>query len=169
MENLLQKAKDLYGTSQSCKLSTFITPDGEALNSSKFFNQSPDFHLHDLIVDKIQLNFGVRRFIRRTGVIRYHPTRDEINISLDVNNPITKKQLEYLEDCSCFKQKKKPIIYDFYNNMDFVGHNWTGNEPDCLKGVDRIKKQMREFKDDPKIWMIMEGKKFHKREDIGKG
>jgi hypothetical protein len=148
MENLLlQKAKEKYGTVESCKLSTYLLPDGKFLNSSKFFNQNPDYHLHDLIVDKIQLNLGVRRFVSQTGVIRYHPTREEINISLDINHPITEKQLETLETCSCFlEHQKKPIIYDFYDKEKFIGHNWTGNEPDCFKGIDKLKKDFKEAK-----------------------
>lgn len=168
MENLIKKAKDIYGTSKKCNLSTFLLPEGEVLNSNKYFNQDPNYHLHDKIVDKIQFNLGTVRFMNQTGAIRYHPAKDNINLSIDITNPITEKQLEFLEECSCFR-KKKPIIYDFYNNERFVGHNWTGNEPDCFKGVDKIKKQIKELKDNPKLTMIMEGKRYYeKEEDNGK-
>lgn len=145
-EKLIEKAKDIFGTSKRCNLSTFLLPDGEVLNSDKYFSQDPNFHLHDDLIDKIQLNLGTVRFMEQTGAIRYHPAKDNINLTIDVNNPITDKQLEFLETCSCFRKgKEKPIIYDLYKYDKFVGHDWTGNQPDCFEGIERIKKQVKYY------------------------
>lgn len=164
MENLIKKAKDVFGTSRSCKLSTFLLPEGEVLNSNKYFSQDPNFHLHDKVIDKVKYNLGTVRFMNQTGAIRYHSTKNNINLSIDITHPITKKQMEFLEECSCFR-KEKPIIYDFYKGEKFVGHNWTGNEPDCFKGVDKIKKQANDLRNNPKLLMIMEEKRYYEKED----
>ena len=158
MENLIKKAKEIFGTSKKCNLSTFLLPGGEILNSDKYFSQDPNAHLHDLITERIKKGLNTDSFMKKTGAIRYHPTKNNIGISIDVNHPITNKQMEFLEECSCFKKgKERPIIYDFYRmregkeysgivgdgNSSIMAHDWTGRWDNCFEGVKILQEQSK--------------------------
>ncbi len=77
MEDLIKKAKDIFGTTDSCSNSTFILPDGKGL---KFPQRNVSYNAHADIAEKVigKMPLATDEFIDLTGVIRYYPQRSSI-------------------------------------------------------------------------------------------
>ena len=150
MENLLQKAKDIYGTTDSCKYSTFILPEGKALNIIKHTSTVIDYHPHARAAQKILGDSNSRfnatdKFMNLTGSIRYVPMRSHINVQINLANRLTKEQVEFIEKCSCFEKPKKEVVYDFLTDDEVVRASGTYDEVDCFKGIDKLKREFKEY------------------------
>ena len=150
IESLIKKAKDVFGTTESCKYSTFILPEGKALDILKNVSPNVDYHPHDKAAEKIvgKLPKSVNptdNFIDLTGSIRYFPLGSSINIQLGLKNPLTDEQLEYIERCTCFIKPEKRIVYDFVINNEIVRSSGTYDDPDCFKGIDKLKKDFKKY------------------------
>lgn len=148
MSEILEKVEQVYGTTDNCEYSTFLLPNGEFLDPSKYFAQHPLSHLHDQIIDKLHKGMDTITFLRKTGALRYRPAKENINIVYETGNPVTKEQLETLERCACFYQPERPIMYDIYDcdkkeHCGFTGTGWTGTESDCFKGIKKLKRELR--------------------------
>jgi len=146
-EKLIEKAKDIFGTTDSCKYSTFILPEGKALNILKNVSPNIDYHPHDRAAEKIigKTPKPTDDFIDLTGSIRYFPLGSSVNIQLGLKNPLTNKQLEFIERCTCFEKPVKNIVYDFVINDEIVRASGTYDEIDCFKGIDKLKKDFKKY------------------------
>jgi len=152
MENLIEKAKDVFGTTNSCKYSTFILPEGKALNITEHTSTFIDYHPHAAAAVKVlekEMEVSgwnaTEKFIDLTGSIRYVPMRSHVNIQLGLKNPLTDKQLEFIERCTCFEKPTKHIVYDFVINDEIVRASGTYDETDCFKGIDKLKKDFKKY------------------------
>ncbi len=157
MESLIDKAKKIFGTTDSCKYSTYILPEGKALNIVKDTSTVIDYHPHDRAAKKVLENEvenvsgwnATEKFIDLTGSIRYVPMKSHINIQLGLQHPLTDKQLEFIEACACYKKPTKKIVYDFIiedaliSNSNIIRASGTYDEPDCFKGIDKLKKDFK--------------------------
>lgn len=152
MENLIKKAKDIFGTTDSCKYSTYILPEGKALNILKNVSSNVDYHPHDRAAEKIigKTPKPTDDFIDLTGSIRYFPLGSSVNIQLGLKNPLTDKQLEFIERCICFKNPIKHIVYDFVINDEIVRASGTFDETDCFKRIDKLKKDHKKVRQEYK-------------------
>ncbi len=148
MENLIKKAKDVFGTTDSCKYSTFILPEGKALDILKNVSPNIDYHPHDRAAEKIigKSKTPTDEFIDLTGSIRYVPMRSSVNIQLGVKNPLTDKQLEFIERCTCFEKPTKHIVYDIVVDNKIVRASGTYDETDCFKRIDKLKKDCKKIR-----------------------
>jgi hypothetical protein len=153
MENLINKAKKIFGTTDSCKYSTFILPEGKALNIIKQTSTVIDYHPHDGAAKKVLENEvenisgwnATEKFIDLTGSIRYVPMRSHINVQIGLKNLLTKEQVEFIERCSCFVKPKKEVVYDFVIDDEVVRASGTYDEVDCFKGIDKLKKDFKKY------------------------
>ena len=148
-ENLIEKAKDIFGTTDSCKFSSYILPEGKALDIVKDTSTLIDYHPHDRAAKKVLGDVSgweaTEKFIDLTGSIRYVPMRSHINIQIGLKNPLTKKQLEFIEQCTCFKKPVKSIVYDFIVDGKTVRASGTYDEDDCFRGIDKLKKDFKKY------------------------
>jgi hypothetical protein len=149
-EKLIKKAKEIFGITDSCKFSTFILPEGKALDIIKDTSTLVDYHPHDRAAKKVIGDISgwqaTEKFIDLTGSIRYVPMRSHINVQFGLKNPLTDKQLEFIEQCSCFR-KPKYIVYDFVLDGNLVRSSGTYDDPDCFKGIDKLKKDFKKYYD----------------------
>lgn len=88
---------------------------------------------------------ATEKFIDSTGSIRYVPMRSHINVQLGLKNPLTKKQLEFIEQCTCFEKPNKSIVYDFIFDDEIVRASGTYDEVDCFKGIEKLKKDFKKY------------------------
>ena len=148
-EKLIEKAKKIFGITDSCKFSTFILPEGKALDIVKDTSTLVDYHPHNRAAKKVLGDVSgwdaTEKFIDSTGSIRYVPMRSHINIQLGLKNPLTKKQLEFIEQCTCFRKPVKSIVYDFVVDEKIVRASGTYDEDDCFKGIDKLKKDFNKY------------------------
>ncbi len=153
MEKLIDKAKEIFGTTDSCKYSTFILPEGKALNIVKQTSTVIDYHPHAAAAQKVLENEvenvsgwnATEKFIDLTGSIRYVPMRSHINVQIGLKNLLTKEQIEFIERCSCFVKPKKEVVYDFVIDDEVVRASGTYDETDCFKGIDKLKRDFKKY------------------------
>lgn len=71
--------------------------------------------------------------------------RSHINIQMGLKKPLTNKQIEFIEQCSCFTKPNKAIVYDFITDDEVVRSSGTYDEIDCFKGIDKLKKDFNKY------------------------
>lgn len=130
-EELLERAVELFGTTQDCRRGGFILPDGSLLDfgNPDRPNHSGQHRDHSDIgqiytdeeVDQTD-DALTSDFIKQTGSMRYSSGFNTHYAQFNKNKKLTKDQIEALEYCMCFTNidAKKRLVYDA---VDFTkGH-----------------------------------------------
>ena len=147
-EKLIQKAVDLWGTTEDCYDGTFILPNGEILSGMKDGRRTMHFDVTRSLYPEGTFNTG-GKFIREANAVRYFPRSNTLFVEFSDENGLTKKQLETIEYCSCFHNidANKRIWYDVidhdgegYVESDAVYQDELGL-PSCFSLVKQLGKK----------------------------
>lgn len=150
-EDLLDKARKTFGTTDECLTRTYILPSGELLDfTTKFCTANYEYNCHDAVAKRIiEAEYGrpANEFINQTGVIRMSNQPDGIYLQTSLINPLTQKQIETIERCACFGKRQKKLVYDFMTpDNRIVRASGTFDQPDCFSGVDKFKREFKQYK-----------------------
>jgi len=158
-EKILDKAIDIFGTTDLCLMSSFILPDGKILDirhSDDGYHQE-----HSTVAEAYRTDEGFRDkdgiyneydmpmyFNRDAPAISFYnnPFGESYGIELNVSSELTDRQFEKLEECVCYikPNKKKRIAIEFYDKRlrpeTRQGYEESTTPKECFKAINKIKR-----------------------------
>jgi len=137
-DKLINKAKEIFGTTESCKRAGYILPDGEMLdfgnpdprgivkdkyNEHRYQDHSEVWQVYSHFPEIKTINPEKKgqcfvsnyndQWLKETGAIRFNNAHYNMNGEMFQPHTPTKKQLEALEFCSCTTPQNGKIIMEF--------------------------------------------------------
>jgi len=147
-EKLVETAKLVFGTTDSCERAGFILPDGSMLDfgnpdnkneKQRYMDHSDIWQVFDddYAAKKKRIDNLVADFVDNAEAVRVLSSRGIYALELPWTN-VTKEQWEKIEDCSCRPAVKKIEFDTWYND----GSRWSGRADDdnCIDRVEEVKR-----------------------------
>jgi len=182
-DELIDKAKEMYGTTENCMVAGYILPNGDLLDFSDEDSNKTNLRGldHDAIesilydrksrpnyffpenIEKCKFSMGTGRpidaFLNRTGSIRMHLEEGYMVLQKHAKNRLTRKQLETIEYCICSHNPDEVNFAEYRCGKDGWDEAWIEQdlENDCMSRADDIKKFDILVKNDKANWRTAKG------------
>ncbi len=166
-KKLIDKAKEIFGTTENCKRAGYILPDGEMLDFGhpnrdyeyRFLDHSEVLQVYNAFPEIETIKPKGQCFVynyndqwqKETGAIRFAaPSHYQITGEMFQPHTPTRKQFETLEFCNCILRPTEKIILEFakcnkkgrYTPKHFeqrVSH-------DCVEPINRLNTAIKKWK-----------------------
>jgi len=167
-DKLIDKAKEIFGITDSCHKGGYILPDGEMLDfgnkdvpelETRYLDHSEVWQIYDALpeIEEIKKegqcfarNYN-DQFLLETGTIRLSAVSHYL-ITGEMFQPNfpTRKQMETLEYCNCMLHPTEEIIMEFAK-CDDEGHytpkNFTEQvRDDCVEPINDLNSKINKWK-----------------------
>lgn len=149
-EKLVQSAKFLFGTTDSCERAGFILPDGSMLDfgnpdnkndKNRYLDHSDIWQVFDDDYNsKIEGTDNlVADFVDHAEAVRVLSSKGIYALELPWTN-VTKEQWNKIEDCSC-RPNVKRVDFETFSGND----RWSGETEEGTNCVDRVEEVKRGY------------------------
>jgi hypothetical protein len=148
----LIKAKETFGTTDKCLISSFILPNGKVLD----LRDRDGYHQEHSAIKKIYPNKtqyeAPTEFLFDAPALSLYSFKTQNSFGLDIPNSkrLTKKQWEKLEECICYEKpkKEKTISVDIYEKKhrkyESISYSLSCPE-DCFDLIKLLRKKIRKL------------------------
>jgi hypothetical protein len=167
-KKLIDKAKEIFGITDSCKRAGYILPDGEMLDfgtndrphESRYYDHSEVLQVYSHFPEIETIKPNGQCFVynyndqwqKETGAIRFSaPSHYQMTGEMFQPHTPTKKQFETLEYCNCILKPSEQVILEFGKCSEkgkYIPKNFSAPtfQRECTEPINSLKSAIKKWK-----------------------